>query len=881
MKRMTAALLLFVVPLAVFGQSTTGNLEGRILDANGSAVVDANVTVTSPDLQGIRGVSTDKRGFFRLLALPTGTYTVKVRHVSFQPAIFENVQVWLSKTTTLPESRMQQSSTEMAEVVVSGERQLLDPGSATSGASLPLEKFEALPLDRNYRSIASILPNANQSYYGDEVNIAGSTGSENRYFINGSDVTDMYNGVGGTNLPYNFIRQIEVKTGGYEPEYRSSLGGILNVVTYSGGNEFSGQVFGFLTNSSLGGEQRLATNEAPTGAMSQYDVGLALGGPLLRDHLWFFAAFNPSYRDEDIRISPLGYYPDQLKTQAFAGKLSWKATEALDITATVLGDPSTEKQVSSPDPSTAADADPFLENLTTGGYNVMIDARHLAGQNLILEGSAAWSTRELIKVPSTERGAAEPAFFDGLTGTFSGGTGENSDSKTSILDFKFSATALFGEHTLKAGVEYRETVLDNRLRQGSLYKSDDTTFYSFYTYQNGRIHNRVPSAFVQDSWSVNKYLRITGGLRWDGLFIIATNGNLATRVLGQFQPRFGFVFMPGGDESHKVFASFGRYAEDLMLYGSTFYHDVNALQMETQFNHDPRLNPAGGVTIVYLSPHVGGVQDLKGQYYDEMTLGYEQLLAEDLKITAKGTYRTLREVIEDAEYPIGSGQFYFGNPGEGVLSAYPHPRREYFAFEVALEKSWGSRFSLLASYVLSRNYGNYLGFYLQELGGSAPNGSPQFDFLNMYNGNSTGLLPNDRTHIFKINAAYRFDLGLTCAASFFWETGTPLSDYQGRGEGLNHIINLVPRGSAGRLPSIWDLNLRVAYTPAFWNDAYLRPRFIVDVFHLGSQRQVVLQDQLHYQNTVNGNPTDSNPTYGMPQKFQPPMSVRLGIEVNF
>jgi hypothetical protein len=303
------------------------------------------------------------------------------------------------------------------------------------------------------------------------------------------------------------------------------------------------------------------------------------------------------------------------------------------------------------------------------------------------------------------------------------------------------------------------------------------------------------------------------------------------------------------------------------------------------FSHDPRQNPAGGDTILNgVATLPPGVLDLSGQYYDEATLGYEQLLAQGLKITLKGTYRKLREAIDDAEEPpLGSGQWILGNPGEGPLSDYPHPRRDYLAFEVAVERSWGRTFNLLASYVLSRNYGNWLGLYYQEDGIAVPNAGPQFDYLALLSRNATGPLPNDRTHVFKLNAAYRFDFGLTCAASFLWETGTPLSEYAGNyGGGGNWVTNLVPRGSAGRLPSLWDLNVRFAYTPSFLYVARLRPRFIVDVFHLGSQRQVTEQDELHYLDTdENGNPVDPSATYGLPMKFQPPMSVRLGMEVSF
>jgi hypothetical protein len=109
-----------------------------------------------------------------------------------------------------------------------------------------------------------------------------------------------------------------------------------------------------------------------------------------------------------------------------------------------------------------------------------------------------------------------------------------------------------------------------------------------------------------------------------------------------------------------------------------------------------------------------------------------------------------------------------------------------------------------------------------------------------------------------------------------------LSEFSGSHGGTVWVVNLVPRGSAGRLPSLWDLNMRFAYGMPFWNFGQLRPRLILDLFHVASQKQVVMQDQLHYNDLdASGNPVFPNPSYGMPTKFQPPMSVRLGMEVNF
>jgi carboxypeptidase family protein len=863
-------------------QEVTGNLEGRVLDSKGTPISGVTASVTGASLQGERGISSDNDGFFRLLSLPSGRYTLQLRHLAFLPKAIHDVRIRLGTTTTVGDAVLEESTVDMPEVVISGHRPLLDPLSTTSGANLDRQEFEVLPMERNYRSIATILPHANQSYFGDEVNIAGSSGLENRYFVNGNEVTDAMQGLGGINLPYNFIREIEVKTGGYEPEYKSSLGGILNVVTYSGGNDFSGQVFGFFTNNNFGGEQRLASTEPPKGAFAQYDIGFTLGGPILRDELWFFGAYSPLSRNEDIKLPGLSFYPDEQRTHSFAGKLTWKAADALDISATLLGDPTTRNVVGAGfgvgTVLNMVNPDPFLYLHTTGGYGVFIDAQHRTGKNLYLQGSLSFIDGQNKSEPRTEAGK-EPFYLDYATSTASGGFGGFWNTTNTVIEGRLSATLISDQHEIKTGVAYREVAAKSEGQIYDIFKFDDATYLSLLNIAGGgTIKNRVPSAFIQDVWSLSRSLRITGGLRWDGLFIIAPNGQLTSRVLGQHQPRLGVVFAPGGDQSRKLFASIGRYAEDLLVYGSAFYQG-GSKQVGLNYNHDPRVDPTGYDTaFVFQGSIPPDVQDLHGQYYDEATIGYEQLLSEDLKITTRGTYRLLRQILEDAQTASGT---YYGNPGEEPLTDYPFPRRDYLSLELTLEKSWGSKLNLLASYVLSRNYGNYVGLYDQDINAIMPNVSPQFDFPDLFT-NSTGLLPNDRTHVFKVNASYRFDFGLTCATSFFWETGTPLSEFSGSHGSNSEVVNLVPRGSAGRLPSLWDLDLRFTYGMPSWNLGQLRPRLILDIFHVASQKEVVMQDQVRYNDLdASGNPVFPNPGYGLPTRFQPPMSVRVGMEVNF
>jgi hypothetical protein len=162
-----------------------------------------------------------------------------------------------------------------------------------------------------------------------------------------------------------------------------------------------------------------------------------------------------------------------------------------------------------------------------------------------------------------------------------------------------------------------------------------------------------------------------------------------------------------------------------------------------------------------------------------------------------------------------------------------------------------------------------------------PNYSTMFDDVTTME-NATGRLPNDRPHVFKLAGSYRTAFGLSSGLTFSWMSGTPLSEWGGTELGPPVYQFIGYRGSAGRTPSIWDLNLRFAYTMRSWGQSRWRQRLILDLLHVASQEKPVDFIQQHYYAVdEDGNQTDPNPTYGMPFRFQPPMAVRLGVEVDF
>jgi len=260
---------LCVLPLSLRAQEVTGNLQGQVVTPQAEPVADVRVTVAGPSLQGTRATQADPRGFFQVLALPAGRYTVRLARIGFRPVVIDSVPIRIGATTSLGLVTVEPQAIELGEIKVNALRLSIDPASTTIGANVDAATYDALPVGRDYRSIVAFLPHANTSYYtGDPVNIGGATGLENAYFIDGVNVTDdHFQGVVSTFvLPYNFVRTVEVKEGGYDARYGRAIGGLVNAVTYSGGNTFEGDVFAFFTDRGLTGEQRTGFNDVRSDA---------------------------------------------------------------------------------------------------------------------------------------------------------------------------------------------------------------------------------------------------------------------------------------------------------------------------------------------------------------------------------------------------------------------------------------------------------------------------------------------------------------------------------------------------------------------------------------------------------------------------------------
>jgi len=292
MKRSGLILVVCLFTIPLFAQ-TSGGIVGKITDATGAALPGVTVEAKSPSLQGTRATVSDSEGGYRFALLPPGQYSVRFDLSGFAP-LAHNVVVSLGKDSTLDAAMRLASVT--AEVTVSAEAPVLDTTSTTLGTNLSTRAIETLPTGRNYASIVQVAPgvssDANTSNSTQStISVYGSSGAENAFYIDGVNTTNMEYGFQGKELNFEFISEVDVKTGGYEAEFGRSTSGFVNVVTKSGTNDLKGTFHLTGKNDSLSSNPKNPDGStASKNPYHQYQTGFTLGGPIIRDQLFYFAA---------------------------------------------------------------------------------------------------------------------------------------------------------------------------------------------------------------------------------------------------------------------------------------------------------------------------------------------------------------------------------------------------------------------------------------------------------------------------------------------------------------------------------------------------------------------------------------------------------------
>jgi hypothetical protein len=479
-----------VLTLAVLGltanvaysQGTTGDIEGTISDSNGAPLSGASVEIKSTALQGTRTAVTDAAGRFRFPAVPGGSYTVTAALSGFTKVESTNVRVALGATATLP---ITLSVSVKEEIIVTAEAPVIDTTKTTIGVTGSAEQLSKLPLARNFSSIAFRAPGTGTDVLGG-ITVYGATSLENQYIIDGVNTTGIKLSDQGKTLNQEFIQEVEVKTGGYEAEYGRALGGTINVVTKSGGNEFHGDAFGYYDSPSVAAADahladRASASLASVNPAKRVDFGADLGGYFVKDRLWFFGAFDRVNRDEDqshfltnrtsgnpdgtTRCGIAGQpdCPQSSGTYArrqnlFSGKLTFRLGESNTVGLSAFGDPGNYNNrviSSTPGPDAFTNAsDDF------GGTDISAKYDGIFGTQFLAQAQFGYHTEK------NDYGSTNPAnnslttFLKQQTGFLteayptSGFAGLPLNEEYKRYAYKAAGTLFFGGNEIKAGVDY-------------------------------------------------------------------------------------------------------------------------------------------------------------------------------------------------------------------------------------------------------------------------------------------------------------------------------------------------------------------------------------------------------------------------------------------
>jgi len=396
---------MFVVAmtLALFATSamaqstTTGSIEGSVTDPNGAAVKGATVTATSPNLISPQTATTNEEGRYQIPALPPGIYKVSIDASGFGKFDKGDVSVNLGRTSTADAQLTLATAT--ATVTVTGGA-AVDAAQNTTGSNVSTEQFSNFPTQRTVQGLYTIAPTVTRSGLRDaagrdrDPSVAGSSGPENNYILDGVNTTDPAFGGSGANLPFEFVQEVEIKTGAYGAEYGKATGGIFNVITKSGGNEFHGDLFGYGTTKGL---VRSVKNFPFTGSaangFSEVDLGGDIGGPIKKDKIWFFGAFNPQRRT-NFYLTQTFHAPAQNKVTIpfYAGKITWALNGRNTLTASTFGDFTKVEGFLATGALTNVNGfgetiDAFTGRQETGGHNYAIRLNSTIKNNFVAEFS--------------------------------------------------------------------------------------------------------------------------------------------------------------------------------------------------------------------------------------------------------------------------------------------------------------------------------------------------------------------------------------------------------------------------------------------------------------------------------------------------------------
>ena len=629
----TVAVLAILVGGAAIAQEQVGTIEGFVTDKDGAVLPGVTVEAVRSGQAPLVSV-TDIKGEYRFPRLPSGVYKLTAKLDGFVTAEVPNVDLQLGRVLrvnfTLQPGTFEDTITVAADTVA------IDVSQSATAMSISREQIDLLPRGRDFSSMVTLAAGAGDESFAGGISVDGASGSENRFVIDGVDTTHPQDGLQGQAMITDFIEEVQVKTAGYAAEYGGSLGGVINAITKTGGNEFAGSVGLYYTDSSWAGSERPVEYLSDPSLYRTFDKdsstriepGFTLGGPILKDKLWFFLAYQPAMVSVD--RTPDGSsttFSQDDDTDFASGNI--KGNIGSSFLYKIAGNYATrtiDGYLPAKDGSTPADADlSVVAEYPSYSYSLYGD--FIASDKFLMSARIGYYLDDVNTsgVDANERFLFRNGDQCAVTGICSGNPAWHPTGWSSVPNESFQSTtqdkweresagmdaSLFfdaaGNHQVKFGVQYEKITnavssgeagnlytyrwgLSDRFGAGVIGQYGSLGVRSFRT--EGGAESTNYSIFVQDSWSVTKNVTVNFGVRAEQERVpnygAARDPSLPKNAMefdfgDKLAPRIGFAWDVMGDQRFKVYGSYGDY------------YDITKLEM-------PRGSFGGDRWIEYLYP---------------------------------------------------------------------------------------------------------------------------------------------------------------------------------------------------------------------------------------------------------------------------------------
>lgn len=780
-------------PSATWAQSAGATLQGTALDEQAGVLPGATVTITNSETGWVRTVVTDERGWYRAAALPPGTYEVRVELQGFVTQVRSGLTLTVGQEATVDITLKMAVIEETVTVV--GEAPLVAITSSTLGTTVTRDQLDSLPLPgRSFGALANLSPGI-QGVGGGGAVAAGQLSRNTSTLVDGAshDQNVTASTRGGYSL--ETVREFVVMASQFTAEYGMAAGAILSVVTRSGTNELQGRSFLFHRDDSLNTQDPFSKAQGSGKApFSQQQFGGFLGGPILRDRVHYFGAYEGQRtRETSVITSPLvpveeREVPRNRDASQLFIKTDYRITDNHALTARVRLDSS------------------ITIGSGIGGLNTRERGSHSrpSNEDVLVTHTAVLSSRALnefrFQLAYLENNSDSNPYRPDGTPTInrpSGNFGKAANMPQfwtqDLYQFVDTFSYTLGSHDLKAGMDisvirvwsYFLSGKDGvfTFRTDKPFDSSDRSTYPFqYTQAIGdpvtHRDNELFSFFVQDTWRYRRGVTFNIGLRYD-----TENAFKKAEGIGlpdaryNFAPRLGFAWDPFGNGRTAIRGGYGVY------YDKSFSNITGNITKAMRSLNITILNPG------YPDPYVGGTivpekqspmvapPDVQTPVTRAMSVGIKREVVSGLAMSADvvSTRGYHHYNLYDTNYPDPVTRVR-PNPAFLRLTRYEMTGNSWYnGLLVGIERRSGRGPLFNVAYTLSRAIRDVEDFGFQ---GQANNRDLE-----------KGLADNHRTHQLVVSSTWALPWGLQAAAVLQARSGLPWTVTTGTDNNGDTVVN--------------------------------------------------------------------------------------------